>query len=216
MSEQTNLDGKKRAEFVKQIHEKARKNIERRTEQYTKQANKGRIEVVFKPRDLVWVHMRKECFSSQRKSKLMPRGEGPFRVLEQINNNAYKIKLPGGYGVSPTFNVADFSPFDADDEQDLRTNPFEEEENDEDITRTQDRPHSNVQEELQVQGPLTRARVKRLQAAFVRMIQGEFRNRLIKHISGPNITPSPTNNKGPMFKPTNLIRLLESPKEEMM
>ena len=47
VTEFVNLDGKKKAEFVKQIHEKARLNIERRTEQYAKQANKGRRQVVF-------------------------------------------------------------------------------------------------------------------------------------------------------------------------
>ena len=42
VQEFVNLDGRKKAEFVKQIHEKARFNIERRTKQYAKQANKGR------------------------------------------------------------------------------------------------------------------------------------------------------------------------------
>ena len=42
LSEHANLDGKKNAEFVKQIHEETRLNIERRREHYTKQANKGR------------------------------------------------------------------------------------------------------------------------------------------------------------------------------
>ena len=36
LSEHVNLDGKKKAEFVKKTHEKARLNIERRKEQYTK------------------------------------------------------------------------------------------------------------------------------------------------------------------------------------
>ena len=36
MSEHVNLDGKKKAEFVKQIHEKARLNIEQRIEQYAR------------------------------------------------------------------------------------------------------------------------------------------------------------------------------------
>jgi hypothetical protein len=40
VSERVNLDGKKKAEFVKMIHEKARLNIERRTKQYVHQANK--------------------------------------------------------------------------------------------------------------------------------------------------------------------------------
>ena len=44
--------------------------------------------------------MRKERFPNQRKSKLQPRGDGPFQVLESINDNAYKIDLPGEYGVN--------------------------------------------------------------------------------------------------------------------
>ena len=42
MTKHVNIDGKKKAEFVKQIHEKARLNIERRMKKYAKQANKER------------------------------------------------------------------------------------------------------------------------------------------------------------------------------
>ncbi|XP_019058301.1 PREDICTED: uncharacterized protein LOC109116762 [Tarenaya hassleriana] len=130
--EHSNLDGKRKAEFVKQIHEKTRLHIEEKTRQYAKQANKGRKEVVFEPGDMVWVHMRKERFPNQRKSKLMPRGVGPFKVLKKINNNTYQLELPSEFNVSSTFNVADLSPFIADD-SDLRTNLSQEEENDVDI-----------------------------------------------------------------------------------
>ena len=78
MSERANLDGKRKVEFVKQIHEKARLNVERRIEQYAKQANKGRHQVIFEPRDWVWLHMRKEKFPVQRRSKLLPREDGTF------------------------------------------------------------------------------------------------------------------------------------------
>ena len=70
-----------------------------------------------------------ERFPKRRKSKLLPQGDGPFQVLEHINDNAYRLDLPGEYNVSATFNVSDLSPFDVSD--DLRTNPLQEERNDE-------------------------------------------------------------------------------------
>jgi len=61
----------------------------------------------------------------------MPRADGPFEVLECINDNAYKIDLPGDYGVSATFNVADLSPYLADHYlEDLRANSSQPGEND--------------------------------------------------------------------------------------
>jgi len=41
--------------------------------------------------------MRKEIFPAHRKSKLQPRGDGPFQILERINDNAYKVDLPSEY-----------------------------------------------------------------------------------------------------------------------
>ena len=82
--------------------------------------------MIFQLGDWVWVHFCKERFPLQRKSKLNPRGDGPFQILERINDNAYRVDLPGEYNISSTFNVADLSPFDVGDAFDSRTNPFEE------------------------------------------------------------------------------------------
>ena len=60
MSERVNLDGKEKTDFVKHIHEKAKHHVERRTEQYANQANKGHKKVVFEQRDWVWLHTRKD------------------------------------------------------------------------------------------------------------------------------------------------------------
>jgi hypothetical protein len=68
--------------------------------------------------------MRKERFPAHRKTKLNPRGDGPFQILEKINDNAHKVDLPGEYKVSTTFTVSDPSPFDVG--EDSRSNPFEE------------------------------------------------------------------------------------------
>lgn len=60
--------------------------------------------------------MRKERFPAQRRSKLQPRGDGPFQVIEQINDSGYKLDLPGEYNVTATFNVSNLSPFDVGDD----------------------------------------------------------------------------------------------------
>ncbi|XP_071906059.1 uncharacterized protein [Coffea arabica] len=96
--ERVNLDGKNKAAYVRELHTKVRANIEKRTLQYIQSANKGRRKMVFEPGDWVWIHMRKERFPVKRRSKLLPRGDGPFQVLERINDNAYKLELPGEYG----------------------------------------------------------------------------------------------------------------------
>ncbi|XP_019256250.1 PREDICTED: uncharacterized protein LOC109234635 [Nicotiana attenuata] len=63
MSDVVNVDGKNRDEALKRVHEK------------------------------VWVHLRKEQFPNKCNSKLHPRGDGPYQVLEKINDNAYKLDL---------------------------------------------------------------------------------------------------------------------------
>ena len=94
-----------KADYVRKLHEKVKAQIENKLEGYSKQSNKRRKKVIFEPGDWVWVHMRKERFPEQRKSKLQPREDGPFQVLEKINDNAYKIDLLSKYNVSNTFNV---------------------------------------------------------------------------------------------------------------
>jgi hypothetical protein len=37
----------------------------------------------------------------------MLRDDGPVRILEKINDNAYKLELPPEFGVSPKFNISD-------------------------------------------------------------------------------------------------------------
>lgn len=109
--------------------------------------------------------MRKERFPEQRKSKLQPRGDGPFQVLERINDNAYKVELPGEYNVSSTFNVSDLPLFYADGESDLRTNPSQEGENDEDMTK------SKGKDPLEgLGGPMTRARARKAKEALQQVL----------------------------------------------
>jgi len=107
-----NRDGLSKANFVKSLHEKVKAQIEKKVEQYARYSNKGKKKMVIKPGDWVWIHLRKNRFTSKRKSKLQERGDGPFQVLKRINYNVYKIALPLDYGVSNTFNVTNLTIYD--------------------------------------------------------------------------------------------------------
>jgi hypothetical protein len=166
------LDGHRKAELVKSIHERVQLQIAQKNEKFASQANKGRRRIIFEPGDWVWIHMRKERFPAHRRTKLQPRGDGPFQILEKINDNAYKVDLPGEYNVSATFNVYDLSPYDAGD--DSRLNHFEE--------RGNDGPHGkpNLKDPLQVpDGPITRSGAKKIKEAMQGLVQStwaEFTN----------------------------------------
>uniref|UniRef100_A0A2N9GFC9 Reverse transcriptase domain-containing protein n=1 Tax=Fagus sylvatica TaxID=28930 RepID=A0A2N9GFC9_FAGSY len=167
VNERSSLDGQKKAEMVKKLHESVQQHKEKKTEQYANKANKGRRQVIFEPSDWVWVHMRKERFPARRRSKLHPRGDGPFQILEKINDNAYKVDLPSEYKVSATFNVSDLSPFDVG--EDSRSNPFEERGND----GNQGGP--SLKDPLQVpDGPITRSRAKKIKEAMQGLVQSTW------------------------------------------
>jgi hypothetical protein len=104
-------------------------------EKYQITGSKGQREVQLESRDLVWLHLRKERFPDLRKSKLMFRSDDHFKILEKINDNAYKLELHLEFGVSPTFNILDLQPYLGEDDEVLsRTMSNQEGEDDEEIT----------------------------------------------------------------------------------
>lgn len=113
----------------------------------------------FEPGDLVWLRLRKEWFPNLRKSKWMPRADGPFKVLAKINENAYKLDLPVDFGVSPTFHIANLKPYlGEEDELKSRTTPMQEGEDDEDINTID----TSTSPQVQLHDPITRARARQL------------------------------------------------------
>jgi hypothetical protein len=126
-SERLNFDAKQRAELMLKMHETTKENIETMNAKYKLAGSRGKKHVTFEPGDLVWLHLRKDRFPDLRKSKLLPRADGPFKVVAKINDNAYKLELHSDFGVSPTFNIADLKPYlGEEDELESRTTQMQE------------------------------------------------------------------------------------------
>jgi hypothetical protein len=158
-SEKLNFYATQRAELMLKLHETTKENIERTNAKYKISGDKGRKQLDFAPSDLVWLHLRKEQLSDLRKSKLMPRVDGPFKVLEKINENAYKLDLPVDFGVSPTFNIIYLKPYlGEEDEIESRMTQMQEGEDDVDINISD----TSTSTHNQISGLITQARARQL------------------------------------------------------
>jgi hypothetical protein len=83
----------------------------------------------------------------------MSRVDGPFKFLEKINKNAYKLEFPSEFGVSPTFNISDLRPYlGEEDEVPSRKTSIQQGEDDEDNTMSDTTTPS-----IEVKGPITRS-----------------------------------------------------------
>nr|GEW36159.1 RNA-directed DNA polymerase [Tanacetum cinerariifolium] len=126
------VEGDERTRQIKDLHAQVHEQIIKHNLQYQTHANKHRKHVLFEEGDIVWIHLRRARFPKGRFGKLHPRADGPFPILKKINDNAYKVELPGHCGVSDTFNVADLSPYtsNADFDDDSGSSRFLEGEDD--------------------------------------------------------------------------------------
>jgi hypothetical protein len=83
----------------------------------------------------------------------MFRAHGPFKILEKINDNAYKLELPLEFGVSHTFNISDLRPYmGEEDEVPSRMTLIQDGEDDEEITMS-----GTTNPSIELQGPIIRS-----------------------------------------------------------
>jgi hypothetical protein len=80
-SERMNFDAGQHAKMILKLHETTKENIESMNAKYKFAGSKGKKHVTFEQGNLVGLHLRKDRFSNLRKSKLLPRADGPFNVL---------------------------------------------------------------------------------------------------------------------------------------
>ena len=88
--EKLNLDAKKRAELILQMHKTVKENIENMTGKNRIAGSQGRKHLSLELDDFVWLHLRKDRFPKLRKSKLMPRVA--HALVKQIVKSRRQLK----------------------------------------------------------------------------------------------------------------------------
>lgn len=99
---------------LQQVHKMAHDNLSSSTARYKRDADKKRRELIFEPGELVWVVLTKDRFPAGEYNKLKSRKIGPVEIIERINPNAYRVRLPSNLRTSDVFNVKHLSPFHGD------------------------------------------------------------------------------------------------------
>ena len=66
----------------------------------------------------MWVVLTKDHFPASEYNKLSTKKIGPVEVIEKINPNAYRLKLPNHVRTADVFNVKHLIPFTGDSSDD--------------------------------------------------------------------------------------------------
>ncbi|XP_022552170.1 uncharacterized protein LOC111203058 [Brassica napus] len=94
--------------FMEQLvetHAQTKANLETVVSKYKIAADAHRRRLAFDGGDLVWVVLTRDCMPAHAYNKLKAKKIGPVEVLEHINDNAYRLRLPSDITTSDVFNV---------------------------------------------------------------------------------------------------------------
>ena len=115
----------KAEDFVTQlqdIHNLTRQSLLESIAKFKHDADRKRRLVNYEVGDFVWAVLTKDRFPIGEYNKLSARKIGPVDIIEKINSNAYRLKLPSHLRTADVFNVKHLLPFHGDlssEEEDL-------------------------------------------------------------------------------------------------
>ncbi|KAH9763650.1 Endonuclease [Citrus sinensis] len=106
-------------EQLKKIHENTQESFKQTTEGYKIVADKKCRALDFQVGDLVWAVLTKDRFSVGEYNKPFARKIGPLEIIEKINPNAYRLKLPSDIHTADVFNIKHLIPYKGDHDEDV-------------------------------------------------------------------------------------------------
>ncbi|KAK3228401.1 hypothetical protein Dsin_000282 [Dipteronia sinensis] len=92
-------------------HKQVYDNLVKNTSKYKLATDKKRRNVEFEVGDFVWVVLTKDRFPVREYNKPITKKIGPLEVLEEINSNAYRLKVLCHIRTVDVFNVKHLMPY---------------------------------------------------------------------------------------------------------
>lgn len=109
------------------VHKQVQQNLCKSTAKYKEAVDQKRRLVEFEVGDFVWAMLTKDRYPVHEYSKLAAQKVGPYEVVEKINPNAYRLKLPSLVNTFDVFNVKHLLPYRGDsseeEEEGLNSQP---------------------------------------------------------------------------------------------
>ena len=96
---------------IHKIHTATAKHLQETSVKYKQITDKKRQVVECEIGDFVWAILTKDRFPVGEYNKLAARKIGLLEILEKINSNAYRLKLPSHMRTSDVFNVKHLVPY---------------------------------------------------------------------------------------------------------
>ncbi|KAE8704407.1 General regulatory factor 9, MU isoform 1 [Hibiscus syriacus] len=97
------------AKYLRGIHEQVKQTIHESNTKYKTRVDNHRRQVLFDVGDFVWVVLTRDRLLVGEYNNLKDRKIGPCEVVQKINDNAYRLRLPSHLKTSDVFNVKHLS-----------------------------------------------------------------------------------------------------------
>ncbi|KAE8664910.1 G-box-binding factor 3 [Hibiscus syriacus] len=101
--------------YLRCIHEQVKQTIHESNTKYKTRVDNHRRQVHFDIGDFVWAVLTRDRFPVGEYNKLKDRKIGPCEVVQKINDNAYRLRLPSHMKTYDVFNVKHLRGFETDD-----------------------------------------------------------------------------------------------------